>query len=123
MGAGSRGCASTARYQAWGVSLAPCVLAAPWARLALAACVELDASVLAGTSSGAARDESAYAPWYAAGPAALARIRLSGRMRLELGAGVAVSIDRPLFALRHLGDVYEVPRLVPSATVGLSVEL
>jgi hypothetical protein len=113
----------TARYQAWGASLAPCVVAAPWPRLALAGCVVLEGSLLAATSSGTASAESAFAPWYAAGPAAVARVRVWGRTRLELGAGLAVSLDRPRFALRHLGDVYQVSRFVPSASVGLSVEL
>jgi hypothetical protein len=113
----------TARYQAWGASFGPCVVAAPWLRLALVGCVALEGSVLAATASGAARTESAFAPWYAAGPAALARVRVSRRTRLELGAGLSVSIDRPQFALRHLGNVYEVSRLAPSASVGLSVDL
>jgi hypothetical protein len=113
----------TARYQAWGASLAPCVVAAPWRRLVLAGCVVLEGSLLAATASGAARAESAFAPWYAAGPAALARVRVWGRTRLELGAGLDVSLDRPRFALHHLGDVYQVSRVVPSASVGLSVEL
>jgi hypothetical protein len=113
----------TARYQAWGGSVTSCAVAALWPRFALAGCVALDGSLLVATSSGAANTESAFAPWYAAGPAALARVRVWGRTRLELGTDLVVSIDRPRFALRHLGDVYEVPRLVPSAYVGLSVEL
>jgi hypothetical protein len=111
------------RYQAWGASVGACIVGRPESRLSLAACAELDASLLVGSSSGAARDGTTYAPWYAAGPAALARIRVSRRTRLELGAGLAVSLDRPRFALRHLGDVYEVPRLAPSATAGVSVDL
>jgi hypothetical protein len=111
------------RYQAWGASLGACVVARPESRLALAGCAEVDASLLVASSSGAAVDGTAVAPWYAAGPSALARLRVSRRTRLELGAGLGVSIDRPRFALHHLGDVYEVPRLVPSATLGLSVQL
>jgi hypothetical protein len=111
------------RYQAWGASLASCVVARRESRLALAGCAELDASLLVGSASGAAVDGTAVAPWFAAGPMALARIRVSRRTRLELGAGLGVSIDRPRFALHHLGDVYEVPRLAPNATLGISVEL
>jgi len=111
------------RYQAWGTSVVACVVARPESRFALAGCGELDASLLVATASGAALDGLALAPWYAAGPAALARIRLSRRTRLDLGAGLGVSIDRPRFALHHLGDVYEVPRLAPNATIGISVEL
>jgi hypothetical protein len=111
------------RYQAWGGSLAACVVVRPDARLALAGCGEVAASLLVASATGAASDGSAFAPWYAAGPVASARMRVSRRTRLELGAGLVVSIDRPRFALHHLGDVYEVPRLVPSATLGISVEL
>jgi hypothetical protein len=111
------------RYQAWGASVGSCLVARPDSRLALAGCMEVAASLLVVTGSGAAADETGFAPWYAAGPAALARIRVSRRTRLELGAGLGVSLDRPRFALRHLGDVYEVPRLAPSATLGLSVDL
>jgi hypothetical protein len=111
------------RYQAWGASFAACVVARPDARLALAGCGEVEASLLLATATGAASDGSAFAPWYAAGPTALARIRVSRRARLELGAGLGVSIDRPRFALRHLGDIYEVPRLVPNAALGIIVEL
>jgi hypothetical protein len=111
------------RYQAWGASIAPCIVARSAARLALAGCVDLDASLLWVTASGAAHDESAFAPWYAAGPVALARVRLSRLTRLELGGGVGISVDRPIFALRHLVEVYAVPRFVPNATIGVSVDL
>jgi hypothetical protein len=110
-------------YQAWGASIAPCIVARPAARVALAGCVDLDARLLWGTASGAAGDGSTLAPWYAVGPVALARLRVSRRTRLELGVGVGVSLDRPIFALRHLGDVYAVPRFVPNATIGVSVDL
>jgi hypothetical protein len=111
------------RYQAWGGSLASCVVARPESRLAVAGCAEINASLLVASASGAAVDGTAFAPWVGAGPMALARIRVSGRTRLELGAGLVVSIDRPRFALHHLGDVYEVPRLAPHATLGISVDL
>jgi hypothetical protein len=111
------------RYQSWGASVGSCIVARPESRLALAGCVDVAASLLVAGASGAAQDGTSFAPWYAAGPSALARIRVSRRARLELGAGLAVSIDRPRFALRHLGDVYEVPRLAPNATIGISIEL
>jgi hypothetical protein len=112
-----------ASYQAWGASLAPCAVVRPLRRLLLAGCVELDASVLAAAAVGAPVDESAFAPWYAAGPTAFMRVRVLGRAHLEVGGGLGVSIDRPRFALRHLGDVYEVPRVVSSATLGLSIDI
>ena len=111
------------RYQTWGASVGACIVARPDSRLSLAACAEIDASLVVASASGAASDGSAFAPWYAAVPAALARIRISRRTRLDLGAGLGVSIDRPRFALHHLGDVYEISRLVPNATVGISVQL
>ena len=110
-------------YQAWGAALGSCLVARPDSRLALAGCLEVEARLLLVTSSGAALDGTGFAPWYAAGPAALARLRVSRRTRLELGAGLGVSLDRPRFALHHLGDVYEVPRLAPNATLGISVDL
>jgi hypothetical protein len=110
-------------YQAWGASGLACVVARAEARLAVAGCGEIGASLLVASASGAARDGSAFAPWYAAGPTVLARIHMSRRLRLDLGAGLGVSIDRPRFSLLHLGDVYEVPRFVPNATVGISVDL
>jgi hypothetical protein len=111
------------RYQAWGAVFAGCLVARPGARLALAGCAELDASLLTGRAPGAPSAETAFAPWYAAGPAALAQVRVSLRARLEIGAGLGLSIYRARFALRHLADVYQVPRLVPGATLGLSIEL
>jgi hypothetical protein len=112
-----------ASYQAWGVSVAPCAVARPSRRIVLAGCIELDAIVLAAAAVGAPLDESALAPWYAAGPAALLQMRVWGRAHLAIGGGLGVSLDRPRFALRHLGDVYEVPRFAPSATVGLSIDI
>ncbi len=112
-----------ARYTGVGGALAGCAVAARAGRFTLAGCAGVRAAALHGASSGALTDGGATAPWYAAVPALRTRTRLTRAIFLDVGVELAASLNRPRFALDNLGDIYEVPRLVPAAMLGLAVDL
>ncbi|HTA21574.1 MAG TPA: hypothetical protein VK989_19915, partial [Polyangia bacterium] len=112
-----------ARYTGVGGTLAGCAVAARAGRFTLAGCAGARAAALHGASSGALVDGEATAPWYAIVPALWTRTRLARGVFVDAGVELAASLNRPRFALDNLGDLYEVPRLVPAAMLGLAVDL
>ncbi|HEX4403317.1 MAG TPA: hypothetical protein VH560_00710 [Polyangia bacterium] len=112
-----------ARYTGVGGALAGCAVAAHAGRFTLAGCVGVRAAALHGASSGALVDRDATAPLYAIVPALRSRTRLARAFFVDVGVELGVSLDQPRFALLDLGDIYEVPRLVPAATLGFAFDL
>ena len=113
-----------------GLSLSLCAVALRLGRLTLAGCAVGGGAALRGTATGGLTERKATAPWYNAGLAVRARVRLWRALHLEAGGQAVASLTRPLFALRSgptsatvFTDVYTVPALVPAATLGLSLDL
>jgi hypothetical protein len=89
----------------------------------IAGCLGIQGSVLRARSVGSTNDGEATAPLYAALPAVRVEVPLFRAVSLQLGAALATALHRPIFAIDGLGDVYRVPRLAPSVSLGLSVRL
>ncbi|MEA2699012.1 MAG: hypothetical protein QOI66_3283, partial [Myxococcales bacterium] len=89
----------------------------------IAGCLGIQGSALRARSVGSTNDGEATAPLYAALPAVRVEVPLFRAVSLQVGAALATSLHRPIFAIDGLGDVYRVPRLAPSASLGLSVRL
>ena len=113
-----------------GLTLSLCAVAPRFGRLALSGCAVGGGAALRGSATGGLTERSATAPWYAAGLAIRARVRLWRALHLEAGGQAVASLTRPLFALTSgptsapvFTDVYTVPALVPAATLGLSLDL
>jgi hypothetical protein len=112
-----------ARFSGVGGELAGCAIPARAGRFALATCAGARAGALHGASSGALADGAATAPWYAVVPALRTRTRVARALFVDAGVELAASLNRPRFVIGNLGDIYTVPRLVPAAMLGLSVDL
>jgi hypothetical protein len=84
----------------------------------LAACGTFQVGAIHGSSSGAFRDGSATAPWYAVAPSVVVTAPAPVAVRLE--ASLAIAFAPPRFAIRYADDVYTVSRFVPAASIGLS---
>ena len=87
-------------------------------------------AALEGKSTGGLTSRSLTAPWYSAGLGAHARLRLWRALHLEAGVEGAFSLTRPRFALssstdatQPLTDVFTVRPFVPTAALGLVVDL
>jgi hypothetical protein len=107
-----------------GGSLSMCLLARPSHDLLFAGCGGLQASALRGTSSGATSPGDAVAPWYAAPAGVRTRVRLFDTLHLEAGFELAASLTRPTFVVSGLSaPVYEVPKVSPSGSLGLSLDI
>jgi hypothetical protein len=113
-----------------GLSLSLCAVAPRLGRLTLAGCAVGGGAALWGTATGGLTEHTVTAPWYAAGLAVRARVRLWRALHLEAGGQAVASLTRPLFALTSgptsatvFTAVYTVPTLVPAATLGLSLDL
>jgi hypothetical protein len=89
----------------------------------IAACARVELGVVRGTSSGAYRDGTATAPYYAAGPALVLTAPLFGTAHARLESGLDVTLDPPRFVLRDFGEIYRVSRFIPSISLGFDVEL
>jgi hypothetical protein len=111
------------RYEGLGASLGACVIPVRGARLALLACASGGLTALRGASTGAVSNRSATAPWTTIAPALRARVRLVGRVHLDARAELRVSLDRPRFAVLYLGDVSQVPLLIPAGILGISIDI
>ncbi|HEY0710738.1 MAG TPA: hypothetical protein VGG33_28295, partial [Polyangia bacterium] len=91
--------------------------------LAVAGCVGVQVSVLRGEALGTTTRETALAP-LGAGLASLRfEIPIAGAISLQLGGDLAVSLRRPRFEIGGLGDVFQVPRVAPVASIGLAARL
>jgi hypothetical protein len=118
-----------ASFTGAGGALSACFVGGRVARLTLAACGGAGVAALRGASSGGLEATSAVAPWYTVVPALRARLRLFRAVHADLRFELPVSVTRPRFAFRYLGDVhapldvYVVPLLAPAAALGLSVDL
>ena len=84
----------------------------------LAACGTVQVGVIRGSSSGAFRDGSATAPWYAVAPSVVVTAPAPIAVRLE--ASLAIAFEPPRFAIQYADDVYTVSRFVPAVSIGLS---
>jgi len=89
----------------------------------IAGCLGIQGSAVRARSVGSTSDGQATAPLYAALPALRVEVPLFRAVSLQVGAALATSLHRPIFAIDGLGDVYRVPRLAPSASLGLGVRL
>jgi hypothetical protein len=104
-------------YLAFVGAVGACARALPsgWS---LAACGTFQVGVIRGSSSGAFRDGSATAPWYAVAPSFVVTAPAPVAVRLE--ASLAIAFEPPRFAIRYADDVYTVSRFVPAVSIGLS---
>ncbi|HEX2873249.1 MAG TPA: hypothetical protein VHP33_18450 [Polyangiaceae bacterium] len=84
----------------------------------LAACGTFQVGAIHGSSSGAFRDGSATAPWYAVAPSLVVTAPAPIAVRLEASLGIA--FEPPRFAIQYADDVYTVSRFVPAVSIGLS---
>lgn len=84
----------------------------------LAACGTFQVGAIHGSSSGAFRDGSATAPWYAVAPSFVVTAPAPIAVRLE--ASLAIAFEPPRFAIQYADDVYTVSRFVPAVSIGLS---
>ena len=112
-----------ARFVAVAGELAGCAVAGRARRFSLAGCVGARVGAVRGASTGALFDGMATAPWYVAVPALRTRTRLTRALSLDAGVELAASLKQPRFVIDNLGTVYTVPRLIPTAVVGLALEL
>jgi hypothetical protein len=94
----------------------------PLAAWSLSACASFEVGVIRGSSQGAFRDGSASAPWYALGPSLVLIAPIYGSIALRAEAGLSIAPSPPHFALHSFGDVYDVSRFVPVASLGIAFE-
>jgi hypothetical protein len=98
-----------------------CARAAVVRSVTIAGCLGIQGSAVRARSVGSTNDGEATAPLYAALPAVRVEVPLFRAVSLQAGAALATSLHRPIFAIDGLGDVYRVPRLAPSVSLGLGV--
>jgi hypothetical protein len=111
------------RYEGFGGALGACGIPVRASRVALLACASGGLAGLRGASVGAAVNRSATAPWTTVAPALRARVLLAGRLYLDARVEAKVSLTRPRFAVENLGDVAQVPLLVPAGILGISLDI
>jgi hypothetical protein len=106
-----------ASYLAFVGAIGACARALPsdWS---LAACGTFQVGAIHGSSSGAFRDGSATAPWYAVAPSVVVTAPAPVAVRLE--ASLAIAFEPPRFAIQYADDVHTVSRFVPTVSIGLS---
>ena len=88
---------------------------------AFAACAVFEVGGIHGSASGAFRNSSSTAPWYAVGPSFVVTAPLHRALKLRLAASLSVALDPPHFAIQGLRDVYVVSRSVPALSLGLAL--
>jgi hypothetical protein len=110
-----------ASFSALSAALGGCVRG-PFAAWSLSACASFELGAIRGTSQGAFQDGSASAPWYAVGPSLVLIAPIYGSIALRAEAGLSIALDPPHFALHSFGDVYDVSRFVPVASLGIAFE-
>jgi hypothetical protein len=108
-------------FSALSAALGGCVQS-PFAAWSLSACASFELGVIRGSSQGAFQDGSASAPWYAVGPSLVLIAPIYGSIALRAEAGLSIALDPPHFALHSFGDVYDVSRFVPVASLGIAFE-
>lgn len=109
-----------ARYSALSGALAGCARW-PIGGWAVSGCAAFSLGFVRGESNGAFQDGAATAPWVAAGPRLVLHAPLVARLKLRAALGLDIGFEPPAFAIRDLGEVYTVSRLVPSASLGLAL--
>jgi hypothetical protein len=114
--------AVNARFASFGASLRGCGRLAFW-QLSAGLCAGARALALRGRASGAIRDASAVAPWYAATGNAFVAWPRNARFRAQLEGGLDVSLNRPRFVIQGLSEVHRVSRVVPELALLLALTL
>jgi hypothetical protein len=122
--------AARMQFSGGGLDVYLCAAPAAGARATLWACAQGGAAALRGTSSGGLDERTTTAPWYTAGVALRAEVRLSRRVALEGRVEGVGSLTRPEFSFTSAvtpgqlyTNVYTVPVVVPAAALGLSLTL
>jgi hypothetical protein len=95
----------------------------PLAPFTLGLCAGAQAAALRGRSVGATSDGSSVAPWYALLAATTLSWPRDSWLAGRLEAGLAGSLDRPLFSIEGVGPVHRVPAVVGEFDVQLLVTL
>jgi hypothetical protein len=113
------------RFAAFAGSLSPCVRGTVVYSIVVAGCAGLQLTVLRPDLVGAATSDhkTYFAPVYAALPALRIAVPMFRAVSAQAGVELATSLNRPKFGLNILGDVHRVPGLVPSVSLGLSIDL
>jgi hypothetical protein len=111
-----------ARFDGLAGALQACRLL-PLASLTLGLCAGAQAAALRGRSAGATSDGSAVAPWYALLAATTLSWPRDSWLAGRLEAGLAGSLDRPLFSIDGAGTVHRVPAVVGQFAAQLLVTL
>jgi len=88
----------------------------------LSGCATFELGAIHGSSSGAFRDGSATAPYYAVGPSVVLTMPLYGPATLRFEAGLGVALNPPHFVIASFREVYAVERFVPALSLGLAFE-
>ena len=112
----------SARFAAVGGTLRACGRLPFW-QLRAGLCLGPSAFALRGRASGAIREASSVAPWYAASGSATLGWPRAARVRVELEGGLNVSLNRPRFVIQGLSQVHRVPSVVPELALLLALEL
>jgi hypothetical protein len=111
-----------AHFTGFGASLRGCGRLALW-QLSAGLCAGARALALRGRASGAIREASAVAPWYAATGNAFVAWPRNARFRAQLEGGLDVSLNRPRFLIQGLSEVHQVPRVVPELALLFALTL
>src|SRR5258708_2568835 len=111
------------RFAGLDAALSLCRRGEPARALTVAGCLGFQASALRSQAVGSSDDTPVTAPGYAVLPALRVGVPLFSVVSVEAGFGLAAAIKRPAFAITGLGDVYRVPLLSPTVSVGVSVKL
>ena len=116
---------ASVRFAAFGGSLSPCVRGTMVRSIVVAGCAGLQLTFLRPDTLGTATSErrTYFAPVYAALPALRIAVPLFRAVSAQAGVELAASLNRPSFDLKVLGTVHHVPLLVPSVSLGLSIDL
>lgn len=111
-----------ARFASYGGALSGCLRAAVEVAT-VSGCAGLQLTAMRSQSVGALQDYVEVAPLYAAVPALRVDVPVYRALSVSVGFEFPVALHRPIFAIRELGDVYQVPRVAPTLVVGLSARL